>query len=249
VNGDQPFFVLDADDRIAQVTEEYHESMARFLGHALWEYLPGSEPLVRPLLEEARHTGCASSSAIFYAGGIMDVRVVPAGDSVAVYTTRRTELNVRTPRRSHRACRGSRPSQPLESPGNTIDQLPRLCKLFPERRQLGCLPGHRVRSPHEVADRRLCDLGDASEAWQGRDRDSTFPARHRDRLDSQRFGELTLSHACGPPRRAQANAHSAALLYCHADEILSHSASEHHRDDRAAESPFPRESVSRWGRP
>lgn len=96
MNGDQPFFVLDADDRIAQVTEEYHESMARFLGHPLWEYLPGSEPLFRPLLEEARHTGCASSSAIFYAGGIMDVRVVPAGDSVAVYTTRRTELNVRT---------------------------------------------------------------------------------------------------------------------------------------------------------
>jgi hypothetical protein len=90
------FFVIDADDVIVQVSEEYHGSMGRFLGHSLWEYLPRAELLVRPHLERARHAGEEVESTIFYAGGTVELRVVPAGARLTVYTTRRTELNVRT---------------------------------------------------------------------------------------------------------------------------------------------------------
>lgn len=90
------YFVLDTEDRIVQVSEEYRRSMARFLGHSLWEYMPRAELLFRHRLEEARRTGCEIESTVFYAGGTIDVRVVPCGESLTVYTTRRTELNVRT---------------------------------------------------------------------------------------------------------------------------------------------------------
>ena len=94
---EQPrFFVLDPDDRIVQVSDDYHRSMARFLGHPLWEYIPRAELLFRPHLEAARRTGQEIDTTVFYAGGTLDVRVVPSGLSLTVYTTRRTELNVRT---------------------------------------------------------------------------------------------------------------------------------------------------------
>lgn len=93
---DLRFFVLDADDRIVQVGEEYRESMARFLGHSLWEYLPQAELLVRPHLEQARQSGCEVEATVFYAGGTVDLRIVPSAGNLAVHSTRRTELNVRT---------------------------------------------------------------------------------------------------------------------------------------------------------
>lgn len=90
------FFVIDADDMIVQVSEEYQGSMGRFLGHPLWEYLPRAELLLRPHLEAARRTGEEVESMIFYAGGSVELRVVPAGESLTIFTARRTELNVRT---------------------------------------------------------------------------------------------------------------------------------------------------------
>ena len=90
------FFVIDANDVIVQVSEEYQGSMGHFLGHPLWEYLPRAELLFRPHLEQARRTGEEVESMIFYAGGTVELRVVPAGESLTVYTARCTELNVRT---------------------------------------------------------------------------------------------------------------------------------------------------------
>jgi hypothetical protein len=90
------FFVLDTEDRIVQVSEKYHESMGRFLGHPVWEYLPRAEFLLRPHLEEARRTGRPVESTVFYAGRTVDLRIVPSGQSLAVHPTSRTELNVRT---------------------------------------------------------------------------------------------------------------------------------------------------------
>jgi hypothetical protein len=89
-------FVVDGDDRIVQVAEEHRETMARYLGHKLWIYLPGAEPLLSPYFEEARETGEVVESTVFYAGGTVDVRAAPSGRSLAVKLTRRTELNVRT---------------------------------------------------------------------------------------------------------------------------------------------------------
>jgi hypothetical protein len=91
-------FVVDKDDRIVQVAEEHRETMARYLGHSLWVYLPGAEPLLSPYFEEARESGQVIESTVFYAGGTVDVRAAPApsGGSLAVRLTRRTELNIRT---------------------------------------------------------------------------------------------------------------------------------------------------------
>jgi hypothetical protein len=89
-------FVVDREDRIVQVAEEHRATMARYLGHPLWVYLPGSEPLLSPYFEEARETGVVVESTVFYAGGTMDVRAAPNGEFLAVQLRRRTDLNVRT---------------------------------------------------------------------------------------------------------------------------------------------------------
>jgi hypothetical protein len=89
-------FVVDRHDRIVQVADEHRATMARYLGHQLWVYLPGSEPLLSPIFEDARGAGEVVESTVFYAGGTVDVRVAPTGASLAVQLRRRTELNVRT---------------------------------------------------------------------------------------------------------------------------------------------------------
>lgn len=89
-------FVVDGDDRIVQVADEHRATMARYLGHPLWVYLPGAEPPLGPILEEARETQELVESTFFYAGGTVDVRVTPTGATLAVQLRRRTELNVRT---------------------------------------------------------------------------------------------------------------------------------------------------------
>jgi hypothetical protein len=89
-------FVVDGRDRIVQVADEHRATMARYLGHPLWIYLPGSEPLLSPVFEDAREAGEVVESTVFYAGGTIDVRVAPTGRSLAVRLRRRTELNVRT---------------------------------------------------------------------------------------------------------------------------------------------------------
>jgi hypothetical protein len=89
-------FVVDGGDRIVTVADEHKATMARYLGHPLWIYLPGSEPLLSPIFEEAREAEAVVESTVFYAGGTVDVRVAPTGTILAVQLRRRTELNVRT---------------------------------------------------------------------------------------------------------------------------------------------------------
>ncbi len=93
---DHRFFVLDYDDRIVHVSEEYHETMGRFLGHSVWEYLPGAEKTFRAPFEEARRTGRPVEATLFYAGGLVDLRIVRSGDSLRVEQMRRTNLDFRT---------------------------------------------------------------------------------------------------------------------------------------------------------
>jgi hypothetical protein len=89
-------FVVDGRDRIVQVADEHRATMARYLGHPLWVYLPGSESVLSPIFEEARDAGELVESTVFYAGGTVDVRVAPTGAALTVQLRRRTELNVRT---------------------------------------------------------------------------------------------------------------------------------------------------------
>jgi hypothetical protein len=104
VNGTRAF-VLDAADRIDLVTEDSHGNMARFVGHSLWEYLPGAEPVLGPYFDEARQTGSTIDTSVFYAGGTVELRIVPSGNSLAVRSTRLTELDVTTLARLERSLR------------------------------------------------------------------------------------------------------------------------------------------------
>jgi hypothetical protein len=88
-----PSFAVDADDRIVQTCDR-HGEMAAFLGHSLWEYLPHAEPSLKPYFEEARRTGHAVDAAIFYAGGLVDVRILPNRHSLTVHVTRRVTLDL-----------------------------------------------------------------------------------------------------------------------------------------------------------
>ena len=89
-------FVIDGNDRIVQVGDEMPGGMEPFLGHQLWEYLPHGQSVFGPLFEEARATASEVETVVYYAGGTVGVRVVPSGQSVVVYATRRIELDVRT---------------------------------------------------------------------------------------------------------------------------------------------------------
>jgi len=88
--------VVDRDDRIVRVDEASRDAAAPYLGHSLWTYLPEARPLLGPYLDEARETADAVESTIFYAGGSVDVRVVPLGACLAVQLERRTELDLST---------------------------------------------------------------------------------------------------------------------------------------------------------
>jgi len=89
-------FVVDRDDRIVQVDDASRTTIAPYLGHVLWTYLPEARPQLAPCLEEARESDEAIESTIFYAGATVDVRVVPVGACLAVQLERRTELDLRT---------------------------------------------------------------------------------------------------------------------------------------------------------
>ena len=89
-------FVVDRHDRIVQVADDHRATMARYLGHPLWVYLPGSEPVLSPIFEDARGAGEVVESTVFYAGRTLDLRIVPSEELLAIYPKSRTELNVRT---------------------------------------------------------------------------------------------------------------------------------------------------------
>jgi len=90
------YFVLSADDEILYVSEPLHRWMGRFVGHSLWVKLPRAELIFRPHFQEARRTGRELEFVAFYAGGTIEMRIVPSGELLTVYPNRLSELNVRT---------------------------------------------------------------------------------------------------------------------------------------------------------
>ena len=86
-------FAVDAADRIVRTCDR-HGGMAAFLGHSLWEYLPHAEPALKPFFDDARRSGEAVDAVLFYAGSLIDARIVPAGECLAVYVTRRATLDL-----------------------------------------------------------------------------------------------------------------------------------------------------------
>jgi hypothetical protein len=90
------YFVLTPDDVIRHVSEPLQGKMGTYVGHSLWVRMPRSELVFRPYFQEARRTGEEVEFVEFYAGGILHMRVVPSGESLTVYPTRLSELDVRT---------------------------------------------------------------------------------------------------------------------------------------------------------
>jgi hypothetical protein len=90
------YVVLDDDDRIVYVGQDLADAFGPWLGHVLWEHLPEADAVYGPCLAEARATGQAVESVVFYNGGVKRLRAVPAADGVALHVERLAELDVRT---------------------------------------------------------------------------------------------------------------------------------------------------------
>ena len=100
----------------------------------------------------------------------------------------------------------------LECPSNAIHKSARLCKFFPEGRELDGVRGRGVGSANEIADRRLRELGNPAQSRQRRCGNAPLPPRHGDRLDAELLAELFLGQTDAAPRSAQSPPHSAALV-------------------------------------
>jgi hypothetical protein len=111
-----PSFAVDAADRIVQTYDD-HQGMAAFLGHSLWEYLPRAEHALRPHFDEARRTGAVVEAALFYAGWLLDARIVPAGQYLAVQVTHHAALDVSCLRTLAASLRSIEEELAARSPG------------------------------------------------------------------------------------------------------------------------------------
>jgi len=90
------FYVLDADDRITQVSGALRDTIGPFLGHSFWEASPQAEPLFGPHFEDARRTGREVEFTEFYAGYVGRRRVVPSGKALTVFVTPIRQVDVTT---------------------------------------------------------------------------------------------------------------------------------------------------------
>jgi hypothetical protein len=86
--------VLDEDDRIVRVGRDLGARMGPFVGHVLWERLPGAEPLLRPGFDQARATGRPVTFTAYYAGRVRTYEVIPAGGRLAVTVEHRCQVDV-----------------------------------------------------------------------------------------------------------------------------------------------------------
>ena len=90
------YVVLDEDDRIVQVSPGLYEELGRWLGHVLWDHLPEAADVYGTCFEEARSTGRAVESIVYYAGRVKRLTAIPAPDGLVVHVERLAELDVRT---------------------------------------------------------------------------------------------------------------------------------------------------------
>jgi hypothetical protein len=90
------YVVLDDDDRIIHVSQPLHSGLAPWLGHVLWDHLPGAREVCSPCFEEARASGQPVESVVFYSGRVERLTAIPASDGLAVHVERLAELDVTT---------------------------------------------------------------------------------------------------------------------------------------------------------
>jgi hypothetical protein len=90
------YVVLDDDDRIIHVSQPLRSGLAPWLGHVLWDHLPGARGVCSPCFEEARVSGQPVESVVFYSGRVERLTAIPASDGLAVHVERLAELDVTT---------------------------------------------------------------------------------------------------------------------------------------------------------
>jgi len=88
------YVVLDEHDRIVHVSAPLHHHLGHWIGHVLWDHLPGAKQIYGPSFDEARATGHPVESIVFYSGRVKRLTVIPAADDLAVHVERLAELDV-----------------------------------------------------------------------------------------------------------------------------------------------------------
>jgi PAS domain-containing protein len=88
------YFVLADDDRILYVSQAFHDTRGRGVGHVFWDHLPSAREVYGPHFDEARATGRPVEALIFYAGRLKRLVVIPGGDGLAVHIENLVEVDV-----------------------------------------------------------------------------------------------------------------------------------------------------------
>ena len=88
------YLVLDDDDRIVYVSPTLRRGFGTWVGHVVWEHLPGARDVYGPCFEQARESGRAAEAVGFYAGRLTRLTAVPAADGLAVHLEHLVELDV-----------------------------------------------------------------------------------------------------------------------------------------------------------
>ena len=90
------YIVLDGEDRITHVSARLHDDFGRWIGHVLWEHLPGARDVYGPTFDEARTSGSPVESVVFYSGRVKRLTVIPGPDGLAVHVERLAQVDVTT---------------------------------------------------------------------------------------------------------------------------------------------------------
>jgi hypothetical protein len=90
------YLVLDDHDRITSVSSRLHSDLGHWIGHVLWDHLPGARDVCGPTFDEARTSGHPVESTVFYSGRLQRLTVIPAPDGLAVHVERLAEVDVTT---------------------------------------------------------------------------------------------------------------------------------------------------------
>lgn len=90
------YVVLDDDDRITHVSAPLHDDLGHWVGHVLWDHLPGARDGYGPTLDEARSSGRPVDSIVYYSGRVMRLTAIPGADGLALHVECLAELDVTT---------------------------------------------------------------------------------------------------------------------------------------------------------
>jgi hypothetical protein len=88
------YVVLNEEDRITHVSRPLRDDLGRWLGHVIWDHLPGAKDVYGPAFTVARTSGEPVETIVFYSGRVKRLVVIPGEDGLAVHVERLAELDV-----------------------------------------------------------------------------------------------------------------------------------------------------------